>query len=600
MCLESFRYSAMIVIILLFSSISFSQSCFEELGDLAYRTSTSVSNDFFAVEKYLLTGIPSAINVTDTNNMSAIWEINDPELTPCGSILEVNSTLVYGPNMYLGFNCYAFQRGDYSGLWVLNIDDVLEPIETSAYSELRMDVYVMDIAAKNNFLYAGEYDSPMQIGDIAIYDIGDSSNLDKIGVIQFDKPIADLSISGNTLYVLTSTFIGNPSWSILFYDISNPVDPLLLGEYSSSGRGYGMTFYDPYIYIKGELGTDHGLWVLDASNKTSPVMLNFSPLFTDPYGSARQFRIKGSIGYTGTDQTYEIIDLHEPSNPTIQDSIPLGSSAGAHPYLLSNNTIFGFGGGITQTVGIHLFDISSCETYITTYVPVVAHTPGTNDTSWKSDVVIMNPTPQRQAVTLSYLPSGFDNTYPVMHSFPIEPGQSKRIVDVVDYYFQNSYPSGALKIETTEDLLISSRTYNDVSDGTFGQNILPSSDSDMVHDGQNAVLVGLSENAQFRTNLGLVNTGPLLSTIIAKLYNSEGLELDTRNYYLKPYSHLQIGQVFKDAIDVSLDNGYIVLSSVESGSTFIGYASVVDNVSGDATFVNAQIVDTGDQYGESR
>ena len=231
-------------------------------------------------------------------------------------------------------------------------------------------------------------------------------------------------------------------------------------------------------------------------------------------------------------------------------------------------------------------------------VPTVVHTPGLNQTLWKSDLRIFNPGDQGVEVTIDYLPENTNNAQIGIHfiKFVLGAKQTSAFDDVALAFPGNHGDSikGSLRItfgEGTEGTpVLMSRTYNDTPGGTFGQyvpGVAVENPSDHF-----LYLTGLSENESFRTNIGLVNLKPQLANDVAfTLYDEQGNrvgETFTRN--VLPSSSTQIVRIARAAgISEYLDTFSLRISP--NGADVVAYASVVDNVTGDPVYLEPGIED---------
>jgi PKD repeat protein len=98
-------------------------------------------------------------------------------------------------------------------------------------------------------------------------------------------------------------------------------------------------------------------------------------------------------------------------------------------------------------------------------VPAVAHTSGLEGTEWRSDLVLHNPS-HTPATALIALISG---SLAASQEVTIEGGQSLLIEDVVGVLAPGLETSAALLIDSDQPLQVSSRTYNNQPDGSYGQ-----------------------------------------------------------------------------------------------------------------------------------
>ena len=223
------------------------------------------------------------------------------------------------------------------------------------------------------------------------------------------------------------------------------------------------------------------------------------------------------------------------------------------------------------------------------YVPAAAHTSGAAGTVWRTDLEVKARGGEAASFTVELLEERTANTDPLSATFSLEAGESLRLVDVVDTAF-GFYGSGALRLTAADGgILATSRTYNTNPNGTFGQYI-PAIDAETAAEhGRDYVLLQLSSSESYRTNVGFVNvTGESLALEV-DLFTSSAVLLGSVPVTLRPYEMRQIPAVFTQVTSEPVDDGYAVVRSSTEDGRFFAYASVVDNLSGDAIFIPAQL-----------
>ena len=214
-------------------------------------------------------------------------------------------------------------------------------------------------------------------------------------------------------------------------------------------------------------------------------------------------------------------------------------------------------------------------------LPAVAHTAGAEGANWRTDMVIHNPSADSIAHSvLSLLKTGQDNSDFESVEREIPPCSSMGIDDAVLSLFGHD-GSGALLIQSdASNLVITSRTYNDQPQGTFGQFIPGIAESRL----NGTLLTQLTENDTYRTNVGMAALYELEQTVSLELYDSSGTQLNSMDVVLPPLGHMQLNQIYRMAGVGSVKNGFI---KIKNGTGLAAYASVVDNRTGDAIFIPA-------------
>ena len=223
------------------------------------------------------------------------------------------------------------------------------------------------------------------------------------------------------------------------------------------------------------------------------------------------------------------------------------------------------------------------------YVPAAAHTSGAAGTVWRTDLEVKAQGGEPASFTVELLEERTANPDPLSVSFSLAAGESLRLVDIVDTEFGFD-GSGALRLTAVEGaILATSRTYNTNPNGTFGQYIPGFEAEAAAEHGQDYVLMQLSSSASYRTNVGFVNRTDAELALEIDLYTAAPSLLGSVPVTLRPYEMRQIPAVFTQVTSEEVEDGYAIVRTITEGGRFFAYASVVDNLSGDAIFIPAQL-----------
>ena len=223
------------------------------------------------------------------------------------------------------------------------------------------------------------------------------------------------------------------------------------------------------------------------------------------------------------------------------------------------------------------------------WVPVASHVGGLNQSEWRSDLGLLNP----GTVTANMQIEFYGSSGVVSGASSLPAGTQSILVDVVNQMAASG--SGALEILSDQPLKVTARTYNQVSftascdaKGTQGQDYPAVASGNGLGAGQSAYLAGLTENASYRTNIGLVNTGIANATVLVKLYDGEGNYLSAYTVPLTPGQWAQATQPFHSkGNQTAMDAGYATVT-VQTGAGVFAFASVIDNITNDPTTVAMQ------------
>ena len=344
--------------------------------------------------------------------------------------------------------------------------------------------------------------------------------------------IANMNAFGGTGY------LGQTNWQL------PPVDPNCTG-YNCNGNAspMGELFY-------GQLGLSQGTPVVTVPNIAVGPFNNLQPYL---YWGCEGATIQGPCQSTGPAPNFE--------------------------------WSFSFGNGFEGT------DLLQNDLYATAYfvgsrtppmsiwLPVASHGGGLNGSQWRSDVGVLNPSPATANLQVVLHASGGTK----MNTTYVPSGSQAILTDIVNQL--GTTGSGALEIQSDQPVVVSSRTYNQSGNGTFGQDYASYNAASVLGAGQSAWLPQLTENAAYRTNISLTNTGIAAATVSVTLLDGAGNALTTYIAALNPGEWQQAVQPFKNkANQTVMDRGYAKVT-VTSGSGVIASASVIDNSTNDPTTI---------------
>jgi hypothetical protein len=259
---------------------------------------------------------------------------------------------------------------------------------------------------------------------------------------------------------------------------------------------------------------------------------------------------------------------------------PTASDASANPVAIT-----GVAGALTTT------GCGGINYSYSMWVPVASHSGGLNNSQWRTDLGLLNTNSVTANVKIEFYGSGgvvSNTTY-------IPAGVQWMLTDVVGVGELGTSGSGALEILSDQPVRIMSRTYNLVSagatcypNGTQGQDYPAFAATDGFSGGQVGYLTGLTENSSRRCNIGVVNTGSTVATVLVELFNGAGAKLTGYTVSLAAGQWAQETQPFYNkAGQTAMDRGYAKIT-VQTGSGVLAFASIVDNITNDPTTVTIQ------------
>ncbi|HUK14596.1 MAG TPA: hypothetical protein VLW17_14960, partial [Thermoanaerobaculaceae bacterium] len=245
-------------------------------------------------------------------------------------------------------------------------------------------------------------------------------------------------------------------------------------------------------------------------------------------------------------------------------------------------------GGPGDTSGTGAAWVFSSSMYAT-WIPVVSHSSGLNGSEWRSDLGLLNTGTATANAQLSF----YGSSGLVTNTTYVPAGAQSVLTDVVGQLGASG--SGAIEVLSDQPLKVTGRSYSVVASatscyagGTQVQGYPALASGDGLSAGQSAYLPGLTEDASYHSNIGVVNTGSGAATVLVELFDGTGAKLTDYTVMLNPGKWAQEGQPFKSkAGQTAMDRGYARIT-VQSGSGVFGFASLIDNVTNSPTTVTMQ------------
>jgi hypothetical protein len=223
--------------------------------------------------------------------------------------------------------------------------------------------------------------------------------------------------------------------------------------------------------------------------------------------------------------------------------------------------------------------------------------PGVADTSngvqnWRTDMRLFNASSTAVAATLVYYAQRGDSTPSKSIDISLKPGEVLPIDNALQSFFGLSATGGAVQIvtATTSSIIATARTYtNDqATSGTYGQFIPAVTPAQSVGSGDRALQVlQLEQSSRFRTNVGLAETtgNPVTLEVTVTLPDSR----------VTPKTQITLGANEFIQIPVltslGLTNAYnarVSVKAISGTGKATAYGSVIDQATGDPTYVPAQ------------
>ena len=211
----------------------------------------------------------------------------------------------------------------------------------------------------------------------------------------------------------------------------------------------------------------------------------------------------------------------------------------------------------------------------------VASTDGANQTQWKSNLALLNLSGQGVTAGLTYHYSGGSE----VSSVTLGDGELHEFANIAADLFGVPDSSGAVDVDADGPLVVTARTFNDSSDGTFGQFLPGIGVSAALTPGDDGYLSQLKSTDGFRTNIGFTNYGASTCNVRVYLHDEQGTQKGQFHASVPAGGWSQVNRVFEASGVGECPLGYAIVKVLTGGCRVWTYASVVDNGSGDPTTV---------------
>jgi hypothetical protein len=219
----------------------------------------------------------------------------------------------------------------------------------------------------------------------------------------------------------------------------------------------------------------------------------------------------------------------------------------------------------------------------TLVIPASGTGPGANDSHWQTELTLHNLSASPITATLTFHDIlGSAGT----SSITVAPRATVAIGDVVATRFASAAATGAIEVAFdnafAQKLTVSSRTFNKSAAGEFGQDIPAVDESSIPDAGSTIVLSGPSSATDARFNFGLYASSA--STIQWDLVRADGSIAASKEISYAAGTQAQYNTGVSTLFNTASQDNDTVHAIVTSGRA-VAYGSVVNNASGDPTYV---------------
>jgi len=309
-----------------------------------------------------------------------------------------------------------------------------------------------------------------------------------------------------------------------------------------------------------------------------------------------------------------LVHIFNNAGAEVAPAIPISLMPGEHQQrnLLADN-------GITLTDGRFEVEVVSATGKVTAYASVIDNLtndplmvfpvlkgaesatryviPGVADinngfASWRSDIRFFNPTTTSVTATLTYFPQPGNAAASGTKQVTIPAGQVLPVDSALQQLFALTNSGGSLLVTTpsSSKLTVTARTYNQTSNGTYGQFIPAVTPAGSVGLSDNRVLqiLQLESSDKMRTNLGFVETNGSPVTIEISAIPPDSKVAPKTQLTLAANQFLQLNDALKSFGLGTVYNARVTVKVLSGTGRVTAYGSVIDSATQDPTYVPAQ------------
>jgi PKD repeat protein len=226
------------------------------------------------------------------------------------------------------------------------------------------------------------------------------------------------------------------------------------------------------------------------------------------------------------------------------------------------------------------------------YLVGVLSAPGLNNSTWRSDLLLSNTTGQALAVDVTFTNLGFTSTPTTPLRVTLQPGETRRLENVVAGQWNVTNGIGVLTIQSTSPTLfpvVQGESYDNTNPAKrFGQSMAAVTDADAAGSGQASYLVGLRQDSGHRTTLWLFNPGTAQAEYDLVYRGLDGSVIATTKGVLLGGGKLkQISPSQHPLPAAGVASGFTLQVVVKSGKV-LSAAQVINNATNDPSYIQGQ------------
>jgi len=208
--------------------------------------------------------------------------------------------------------------------------------------------------------------------------------------------------------------------------------------------------------------------------------------------------------------------------------------------------------------------------------------------NWRTDMRVYNNSDVPQTTNLTFYAQDNAGT-PLTATLTVNPNEVKVLDNVLQSLFATHDVGGMVQLTTANDsqLVVTARTFNQTANGTLGQFIKAATATDGITTATRSLnILQVEDSPRFRTNLGLAEmTGKPATVEVSvilpdsKVTPSIQIALAPNEFHQFSVAQFGLGNIYNARVNVKV---------IDGGGSVTAYGSVIDLVTTDPTYVQAQ------------
>ena len=207
---------------------------------------------------------------------------------------------------------YAYVASGYSGLWILDISDVTNPV---GVANINTGGFTADVEVADSIVYLVNWPTQRKEASRGLWIIDVSDPYEPkilshhIGIVRFSQSRAPNALAkfGNLIFMTQMPSADNDT-TLEIIDVSDPQQPREVGIFRDDSSILNIAVEEGFAYLATN---DQGLKIIDWREPSSPVQI------TTILGSALGVALSNEFAYVDRADTFFVVNVSNPYSPFV-------------------------------------------------------------------------------------------------------------------------------------------------------------------------------------------------------------------------------------------------------------------------------------------